>query len=234
MAKRFYIYVYCLAFLSLFTSFQSNQYSLKGRIKGIDRGWIYIKHRQTNTIDSALITKGFFEVTGKTETPEFCNLGTGNSGKREFYFGFFLKAGDMTLHANKDSLFDAAVRIDGYEVQKEFTRFQIQMRPIDVMSNKIWETEKTNQNQSNLNLQLKELDAKRKEIIWNYALQYPDSYITAFEASSYLIEKEDLDKLERIYFGMNSILRQWYYSVKIKKHLQENNRNIGEGRRGVP
>jgi hypothetical protein len=220
--------------LSLLANCQSNKlknigsmdYTLTGNIKGIDTGWIYIKHRQTGQIDSAHIDNGSFILKGYTETPEFCNIGTGNNGKRDFHFGFFLTACNMKLNANKDSLFDAAIDIEGYTVQEEFKQFQKQMRPIDVLSNEIWATEKTPNNQDSLDIRIKELDKKRKEIIWNYTIQNPNSYITAFEASSYFTEKEDLQKLESIFNKMNSALQKWYYSQKIKKYLQENNINI--------
>lgn len=48
----------------------------------------------------------------------------------------------MKLTANKDSLFNAAANMEGYSVQDEFKQFQTHMRPTDIMSNKIWITEK--------------------------------------------------------------------------------------------
>lgn len=227
----FILFTGCLCLLTLFANCQnynsknvsSADYFLTGNIKGFDTGWIYVKHRQTGKIDSAIIKNGRFTVSGKTETPEFCNIGSGSSGKRDFYFGFFLAAGKMTIKANKDSLFDAAIDIEGYSVQDEFKQFQKQMRPIDVISNEIWATEKTTLNKDSLDLKQKDLDKKRKEIIWNYAVQNPNSYITAFEASSYLTEKEDLQKLKNIFNKMNPALKKWHYSQKIKRHLQENN-----------
>lgn len=201
-------------------------YILTGNIKGIDKGWLYIKHRQTGQIDSAIIENGKFLITGKAETPEFCNIGTGSSGKRDFYFGFFLAACKMTINANKDSLFDAAIDIQGYNVQDEFKQFQMKMRPIDVLSNEIWAIEQTSLNKDSLDLKQKELDKKRKEMIWNYAVENPNSYITAFEASSYLTGNEDLQKLKIIFDKMNPALQKWHYSQKIKKHLQENNIDV--------
>lgn len=69
----------------------------------------------------------------------------------------------MTIKANKDSLFDAAIEIEGYSVQDEFKQFQKQMRPIDVISNEIWATEKTTLNKDSLDLKQKELDKKGKK-----------------------------------------------------------------------
>jgi hypothetical protein len=232
----FILFTGCLSLLTLFANCQnyrsknvsSADYFLTGDIKGFDTGWIYVKHRQTGKIDSAIIKNGRFTVIGQAETPEFCNIGSGSRGKRDFYFGFFLAACKMTIIANKDSLFDAAIDIQGYFVQDEFKQFQKQMRPIDVLSNENRATEKTPLNKDSLDLKQKELDKKRKEIIWSYAAQTPNSYITAFEASSYFTEKEDLQKLETIFNRMNPALKKWHYSQRIKMRLQENNINVEE------
>jgi hypothetical protein len=205
------------------TKVKTADYSLSGTIKGITHGWLYVKHRQTGKIDSAVIENGTFIVKGKTETPEFCNIGLGDSGKKDFYFGFFLAASNMTLTANKDSLFDAAINIEGYIVQDEFKEFQKLMRPVDVLSNELWEKKETSGSQDSLDSKLKELDQKRKAIIWDYAIKNSNSYITAFEASSYFTEKEDLQKLKSIFNKMCPAIQKWYYAQKIKKHLQENN-----------
>lgn len=53
-------------------------------------------------------------------------------------------------------------------------------------------------------------------MIWNYAVENPNSYITAFEASSYLTGNEDLQKLKIIFDKMNPALQKWHYSQKIK------------------
>src|SRR5450432_3516598 len=85
----------CFASLCLFQNCENENslpYRLSGKIKGIDSGWIYVKHRQMMRIDSAEIKGGEFTITGESGTPEFCNIGTGSRGKREFYFGFFLQA----------------------------------------------------------------------------------------------------------------------------------------------
>lgn len=230
----FLLFTGCFGLLTSFTKCQSNnsknidstRYTITGSIKGIDTGWIYVKHRQTGIIDSALIDNGSFIIKGKTETPEFCNIGTGNPGKRDFYFGFFLAACNMELNANKDSLFDAAITFEGYSVQNEFKDFQKNMRPIDIICNEIRATNKTPNNKDSLDIKLKELDKKRKAIIWNYAVQNPNSYITAFEASSYLTEKEDLNIMDSVFNKMSPLLKKWYYSQKIKRYLQENHHNV--------
>lgn len=59
-------------------------------------------------------------------------------------------------------------------------------------------------------------------MILDYASKYPDSYITAFEASSYLTGKEDLPALNNIFNKMNPVLQKWYYSEKINQQLKEN------------
>ncbi len=73
-------------------------YTLTGEITGIDSGWAYLRHRQSdqaNNIDSARIDRGRFVFTGHAPTPEFCNLGVSRNGNKEFAFGLFIRTGEM-------------------------------------------------------------------------------------------------------------------------------------------
>lgn len=48
----------------------------------------FIKHRQTGKIDSAFLNNGWFTVTGKTTTREFCNIDMGSPVKEIFISAF--------------------------------------------------------------------------------------------------------------------------------------------------
>lgn len=231
---NFVLFAGCVNLLILFANCQCHHlengvkadYKLTGEIKGIDTGWIYIKHRQTRKIDSAVVKNGRFTVIGKTETPEYCNIGSGSSGRRIFYCNFFLAARKMTIKATKEGLFDCAIEIKGYPVQDEFRKLQKQIRTIDVISHEIWATTKTILNKDSLELKQKDLEQKRKDLIWNYAVRNPNSYVAALEASVYFAEIEDLQKLKIIFNKMNPALKKWYYAQKIERHLQDNNINL--------
>jgi hypothetical protein len=114
-------------------------YTLTGSIAGLDTGWVYLRHRQRaeNNLDSARIKNGQFVFSGRADAPEFCNFGAQREGKKEFYFGFFLQDGELTLMGKKDSLSDAAIRITGSPVASEFQKFQKSVKFIDSLGNQL-------------------------------------------------------------------------------------------------
>jgi len=195
------------------------EYSISGEIRGADTGWVYILHRETGKIDSARIEHGFFKVVGKTGSPEFCNMGLGSMGNRAFSFGIFLEANRMKFIGNKDSLFDAAVLLIGSATQAEFKQFQESMKPIDSAEYQLLMATKNSDNPDSIGLKIKEVNKKRKERIWAYALKHPNSFISSFEAFSYCTEVEDLPGLDSLYHKMSPDLQNWYYSEKINQRL---------------
>jgi hypothetical protein len=111
-------------------------YTLTGKITGIDSGWVYLLHRQSeemNNTDSSRIDKAQFVFTGHAPAAEFCNLGVSRNGSKEFAFGFFIRNGELNLTVNKDSMTDAQVTItgSGAATEDEFRRFQISQKGID-------------------------------------------------------------------------------------------------------
>jgi peroxiredoxin len=203
-------------------------FTLTGKIVGFDTGWIYLKHRQSpdNSVDSARINNGQFVFTGKATIPEFCNIGALRQGKKDYYFGFFLQNGVQTLRANKDSLSDAAVVIDGSSVAKEFRNFQISEKFIDSTEKHLdaaYEETKSKNNKTemaNIIKQYEDLNERQKQIAESYAKQHPSSYISAFEIYSNFFFNPDPGKLDSIYKRLDSAIEYSYYGKKIKKVLE--------------
>jgi len=98
-------------------------YTLTGTIEGLKDGWVYLRHGQTEKIDSVRASAGKFTFTGSIGTPEFCRLAIiGPSGTKEFRTEFFLEKGVMRVKANKESM--ARAVISGTPVQDEFIQYQ--------------------------------------------------------------------------------------------------------------
>lgn len=199
----------------------NNDYTLSGRIIGIDTGWVYVKHRQISKVDSGRIEGGTFTISGTTETPEFCNIGTNTPRGRLYYFGFFLSAGKIKMTARKDSLFDAAVRIEGSPTQDEFVAFQKKMRFIDSLDLEIWMARQKGGNEDSLAVKERQLTRMKKDLISTYALLHPDSYVSALAVSAFLTQPEDVPMLDSIYNQMTPKLKKWFYGEKINSVLQK-------------
>src|SRR5580692_1545430 len=81
-------------------------YTLRGRIEGLDSGWVYLLHRESEPrkTDSAPVQKGQFMFTGKADTPELCFLGVMEGGEVAYKKAVFLQNGTLTVAGKKNSL----------------------------------------------------------------------------------------------------------------------------------
>ena len=176
-------------------------YSLNGKIKGIDKGWAFVLHRQTGVTDSGQIINGTFTIQGKASSPEFCNFGLSANGVKDYYFGFFLERGRLKLHASKDSLTDAGVLFTGSQETKEFQQFQ----KLSSQINQAHDTEATT-------------NAKLEVLAKTYALKHPRSYISAFALASYT---SNLADLLRLYTSLSPEIQASYFGKQIQNKLKQ-------------
>ena len=176
-------------------------YSLNGKIKGIDKGWAFVLHRQTGITDSGQIINGTFTIRGKADAPEFCNFGLSANGLKDYYFGFFLERGRLALQASKDSLTDAAVLFTESRVTKEFQQFQ-------KLSSQIYGAHDTET----------VTNAKLEYLARTYAQKHPLSYISAFALASY---ESNLADLSRLYTSLSPEIQASYFGKQIQNKLKQ-------------
>jgi hypothetical protein len=175
-------------------------YTLTGKIKGVEDGWVFIKHRQYQQTDSGRIIKGRFLVTGPIDNPEFCNFGLSINGLKDYYLGFFLERGSFNMVVNKDSLNDISIIFSPGQVEKEFQEFQRQV--------------------SNINRKHypdSQADAKLEQLAEKTAAQYPKSYVSAFALFSY---EKSLSRLSGYYAKLSIEIRRSYYGNLIQNKLK--------------
>lgn len=175
-------------------------YILNGKIKGISEGWAFLLHRQTGVIDSGRIENGVFTIRGKASVPEFCNFGLSTNGVKDYYFGFFLEKGRLTLRASKDSLTDTDVLFTGSRVAVEFQQFQKLTREIYGAH----DTEDTT-------------NAKLGELASAYTLKHPRSYISAFALASF---GGNLSQLPNLYNSLSPEIQASYFGKQVYNKLK--------------
>ena len=165
-------------------------YKLDGKIKGVDDGWIFVRHRQTGKTDSCRIQAGHFSLSGSLTTPEFCTFGFSVNGIKDYYLSFFLEKGEFNMMASKDSLNDINIRFTGSQVENEFQNFQRQVSLIN----------QRNYPQAKAETELAQLAA-------TYALKHPGSYVSAFALVSY---ENNLAELSRLYDRLSPEIQRSY------------------------
>ena len=175
-------------------------YILHGKIKGVDDGWAFVRHRQTGKTDPGQIAQGRFTVSGPITDPEFCNFGYSGGRTKDYYLGFFLQRGTFTIKADTAALNDIGIVFTGSPVEKAFQQFQRQVAYI----NRHYYPE-------SINPRLGRLTA-------SYALKHPGSYISAFALDSY---ENDPAKLSRLYKRLSPKIQQSYYGRLIQGKLAQ-------------
>jgi hypothetical protein len=181
-----------------FTSLFARQYTLHGKIKGVEDGWAFVRHRQTGQTDSGKIVKGIFTISGAATAPEFCNFGFSANGVKDYYLGFFLERGVFSMTADKAALNDVSIIFGGSRVEKAFQQFQ---RAINYINRHYYP--------ESVNLRLEVLSE-------HYAMKHPQSYISAFALDSY---ENDPLKLSKLYHRLSPKIQRSYYGRLIQDKM---------------
>jgi len=205
-------------------------YMLTGRITGLDSGWVFLLHRQsegeTNKTDSAMIRNGVFIFTGRAASPEFVNLGIFQDGNKQYRTGFFLQNGTLDLKAKKDSLGDDdAVIITGSPTQDELKTYNKGLISVHVVERSLDSLYGVAENTKNKALEdsvvsgFKALQQQEKNFVKDYARKHPASYVAAFQVYNNYSYNADPRELDSLYNGLDSTIRVSYYGKKIKDVL---------------
>src|ERR1700682_2845223 len=54
-----------------------SSYAIIGKVTGQDTGEIYLIHRQSGKVDTVALDHGYFKLSGKADTAEFCRIALG-------------------------------------------------------------------------------------------------------------------------------------------------------------
>lgn len=190
----------------------TNNYSIRGRIKNYNNGWVFLAHGDIFTkntkIDSVKVVNGEFTFNGKISGIEPFLLGRSNKdakGKllpsRNFVGPFILSAGNLYIEGEFDNM--AQLTVSGTEAQEEFNVFRRSTLPIKKRITKIME-EKYALKKSNshaldsLDTQQKLVQDENYTIIRNHIQQFPNSYVSAYIAKSNL-DNVDPEIIKSIY-----------------------------------
>jgi len=200
-------------------------YTITGKITGIDTGWVYLRHNQSENsiIDSVKADSGFFTFKGQSATPEFCLFGITNNGNKEFRLGFFVQNGHIHIDGKKDSLYNAT--ITGSATQDEYKNFIASRKPLDEEGEKLEklydsvEAKKDQRLIDSLKKIFELFEKKQKQFVKDYAKQHPTSYVAALQVYQNFSYNPELAELESVYNGLDTMIQNSHYGKKIKDVL---------------
>jgi thiol-disulfide isomerase/thioredoxin len=169
-------------------------YTLTGAIEGLKNDWVYLRHGQTEKIDSVRAAAGRFIFTGEIDSPELCRLAiTGPSGSKEFRIAFFLEKGVLQVKAKKEAMANAI--ISGTPVQDEFRQYQEKEKAAGP-----W--------------------PKPRQFAIEYIRSHPASYASVIALDSYFTyDPEDLGKLDTLFHSLDPAIRNSFNGRLVKATL---------------
>ena len=169
-------------------------YTMQGNVRGLESGWVFMYHPADGPTDSAAISRGHFNLTGKVGETEFCHLVFKTAGRDNLNsMAFFLQPGSIGVEGNKDSL--ARLRFTGVPVQDEYQQFLILISRAGGS------------------------EQQQKEIVERYAAAHPASYVAVEEILEYFSYNPDADTLQHIYNGLAPDIRSSTMGKELKSIL---------------
>jgi len=170
-------------------------YTLTGTIDGLKNGWVYLRHGQTEKIDSVKASSGKFTFSGTIGDPEFCRLAIiGPSGTKEFRTEFFLEKGTLLVKANKESMPKAI--ISGTPEQDEFRQYQEKERAAGP-----W--------------------PKPRQFAIGYIKTHPSSYASVIALDTYFTyDPDDMTRLDTLFHGLASAIQDSWNGRKVRETLE--------------
>jgi len=195
-------------------------YTLTGTITGMETGWVYLQHIQTEKIDSVKISAGKFIFSGVVGDPEYCRLGIRGKTRREFRVGFFLEKGALKLEANKEMMDEAVV--SGTPVQDEYRQFGEKFKAaVDGESyNKAHAAAEAKKDTAQLDSLRKERGARQHRMLTEYIKTHPSSYVAVLELDIWFsYDPADAADLEELYNGLDEHIRTSYTGKIVKGTL---------------
>ena len=191
-------------------------YAIIGKVTGQNNGIIYLIHRQTGLMDSAVLDHGFFKFAGKADTAELCRISLNEQTK-----SFFLENGKISMLIKKDSVRFAL--ISGTKTQDEFSTFQNQTSKY--LKDQMEEVDKAQEEALNgknqrlkdsLNKRAIALDLEQKQLVMDFTKSHPSSVATAFLIFSNFSYNSRVGQLDSLYGQMDTTIRITYFGRQIQ------------------
>jgi len=176
---------------------RDSAYTLHGDIIGLDTGWVYLYHPGDEPTDSAIISRGRFDLSGTVIEPEFCHLIFRKLNHDLIYSeGFFLQPGNLGVTGNKDSV--SSLAPDGAPLQEEYLHFAHMMDTVPAGAM---------------------MDSRQKQLAKDYAAAHPSSYVALTEIEEYFGYNPDAKELQGIYNGFSPEIRASRAGHRLKQLL---------------
>lgn len=211
----------------------SGQYSVNGKINGINEGWIYLAHTDRlikgMKIDSVKLKNGEFEFTGSIEGVEAFLIGLpikdskGNfvPQSKGFRGLMFLSEGNLFISGDYDSR--TKLIASGTAAQNEYNIFRNATQQINdklnFITGKLYNTKIKNEIEI-LNNEYKKSSDSLVKAVKNHVIKYPNSITSAYIVKSNL-DKADANILKEVYELFTPLVKSSNYGKEVNQLYQK-------------
>lgn len=223
MRNALTILVFVLTVLSCQSA--KDQYSIKGSIKGVETGKVYLQKLvdgQPQSVDTANVVGGNFTFKGKMEMPDIRFL---RLNEQDYLAQFFLDNASITITANKDSL--RSTKITGSPTHDVF---KIYIAEMEKLSNEVKTLQDKYQNAMSMNntdvaekakIDYQAMIDNNKVYTKNFVKEHSNSVVSAYITLFQLANQIDGTELDSITSKFAPEISKSEYVVKLKELVQE-------------
>ncbi|MFM9911075.1 MAG: redoxin domain-containing protein [Chitinophagaceae bacterium] len=203
---------------------ENNSFTLTGKIKGIDSGWVSLVYSKGDSsyVDSAKLNAGTFSFSGSTEYPQMAMLSMKDEANYENISRFYLENSNITAEALKDSI--GAAIYKGSATQEEFTKlsgttkvFEDKMKVLG----EVWQNAGTNKKlKDSLSKQADGIQKEEQEVIKKFISDNPNSYVAASKIRDLYSYNPKVPEFEKAYNGLDQSIKNSPLGKKIGLMLE--------------
>jgi peroxiredoxin len=201
-------------------------FTIVGHVKGMDSGWIYFAHTDSNGYvqDSAHIKGYQFTYMGKVAEPSLYYFWLKHEGDdMARRADFFVEDTVIEMKVDKDSL--QKTEITGSPVEDQYMQYKKALNPI--MSKKlaldksyVEAAQKENKVAiDSIEKQYEQIENDEHQLILNYIEKNPSSVVGAWSVVRNFLYDSDVKTLEKIYSEFTPDVQKSQFAKTIKKQL---------------
>jgi thiol-disulfide isomerase/thioredoxin len=220
--KNWIIVILAALFLASCGGRKEGEFVVKGKVNGVDTGWIYLEKTDVHpwqAIDSSKLEKGVFTLKGKVDLPEMYTL---KIGEKQIYVPVFVENSDIDVTVYADSA-DKSV-IKGSATQDLYNQYIAKNTEVEKKMEatyKIWKDARERSDSATMKIQdsiSNGLDKEVKQILIDFTKANGKSVV-----APYLVIRNswqfELPELKDVSASFDTSLNRSTYTKAIKDRI---------------
>lgn len=223
----------CLILIAFSACESKKGYKIKGTVKNIKTGTIFLENVHTNKIDTLSMTDGTFQTSGHLEEPTYFMIYSPEALQAPA--NLFISKGTTTIDFTAND--PASVKIDGCKTQEEFEKFTQELNPILLQFDSAQIVASSGAMQKNeIQQMMMQLQKEYISVNLNYIKNNKGSYVSALLAYEYLRQDPSLSIADKKKFmeGLDEKVQKSFFGNKMLESIQDAEKAVEATNIGKP